>query len=242
LAGFFARNGILDTALSEYFSSFHIILSYLYDPDGLFRDNLMRVSTAQIIPGPHRPDDSSPRHAALQLLAPLERLAIFDSDPQPRIAWNAANSPTRRLAVHPGSGGERKNWPEGSWASLLSRWLAFPGREILLVGGEAERDRLDRLERLFGGNRIQTARSLPLNTLVELLGNCSGFVGHDSGISHLAAACGLPGLVIWGPTEAKVWRPYSSLFELLPAPAGLATLPVETVFSKLDELWTRWVA
>src|SRR5215467_13844580 len=39
LAGFFARSGTLDADLTDYFSEFDIIVSYLYDPDEIFRTN-----------------------------------------------------------------------------------------------------------------------------------------------------------------------------------------------------------
>ena len=57
LAGFFARAGALDGALADYFTGFAVIVSYLYDPDGIFRANVARGSNAQFIAGPHRPDE-----------------------------------------------------------------------------------------------------------------------------------------------------------------------------------------
>ena len=42
LAGFFAAKGTLDEDWMEYFSRFDVILSYLYDPDGIFQDNIRR--------------------------------------------------------------------------------------------------------------------------------------------------------------------------------------------------------
>ena len=42
LAGFFARNGELSEELAEYFSGFNLIVSYLYDPDGIFQANVKR--------------------------------------------------------------------------------------------------------------------------------------------------------------------------------------------------------
>jgi len=52
-------------------------------------------------------------------LQPLERLAIFDADHIPRLVLSTPPAPTStgsarrkfRLAVHPGSGSEKKNWP-----------------------------------------------------------------------------------------------------------------------------------
>ncbi len=242
LAGFFARQGSLDPGLSGYFGQFHVIFSYLYDPDEIFRDNLSRVTQAQWVQGPHRPNESSPRHAAEQLLGPLEKLGIFDADPVPRIKSGNGDFQARCLAVHPGSGSEKKNWPEAAWTDLLSKWTCRTDRSILLVGGEAEGSRLDRLASVVPPRQLKIARSLPLEVLGQQLSECSGFIGHDSGISHLAAACGLPGLVLWGPTQALVWRPNSQRVELLMARTGLGELSVSTVLGRLEPLWGEWTA
>jgi ADP-heptose:LPS heptosyltransferase len=57
--------------------------------------------------------------------------------------------------------------------------------------------------------------------LASILQHCYHVIGHDSGITHLAAALGLPGLVLWGPTMETVWRPLGDRMKLLRAPAGL---------------------
>ncbi len=240
LSGFFARNGTLDAGLAEFFGQFHVVFSFLYDPDEIFRDNLSRVTKAHLIQGPHRPNESSPRHAADQLLVPLERLGIFDADPTPRIKTVTERHSEPFLAVHPGSGSERKNWPEAAWADFLSKWTVHPKRSVLLVGGEAEGSRLDRLAPVVPSKQLQMARSLPLDELGQRLAGCVGFIGHDSGISHLAAAYGLPGLVLWGPTQALVWRPKSDRVELLMANPGLGELPVANVLGRLEPLWNQW--
>jgi heptosyltransferase-2 len=59
LAGFFARNGELEEDLVDYFSEFDLILSYLYDPDEIFKINVSRCSIAQFISGPHRADEKN---------------------------------------------------------------------------------------------------------------------------------------------------------------------------------------
>jgi heptosyltransferase-2 len=134
------------------------------------------------------------------------------------------------MALHPGSGSERKNWPEGSWGALLERLAKETEASFLLVGGEAEGERLRRLATLLPPARVQLAQSLPLAHLAALLSSCRNYMGHDSGITHLAAALGLPGLVLWGESREQVWRPRSDRMELLRAPDGLAALPTEVVF------------
>src|SRR5881397_215470 len=57
LASFFARDGRLDQSLARYFAGFALIISYLYDPDEIFQSNVGHSSAAQLIVGPHRPDE-----------------------------------------------------------------------------------------------------------------------------------------------------------------------------------------
>jgi heptosyltransferase III len=239
LAGFFARNGALAESLADYFSEFDLIVSYLYDPDQVFRTNVARCSPAQFIAGPHRPNEATGVHATKVYLKPLERLAIFDADHVPRLAFHPRPAPHNTLALHPGSGSERKNWPEANWAQLLERLMATTPFTLLLVGGEAEGDRLERLAAALPPARTSVARSLPLAELARLLQPCAAFVGHDSGISHLAAALGLPGLVLWGDTAEAIWRPPSEHFVLLRHPEGLNALAAEAVLERLLSLTSR---
>ncbi|PWU20069.1 MAG: hypothetical protein C5B50_04865 [Verrucomicrobia bacterium] len=264
LAGFFARNGDLTEDLADYFSEFDLIISYLYDPDGIFRTNVARCAPAQFIQGPHRPDEKAGLHAAKVFLKPLERLAIFDADPVPRLclseragdngdlssSFSSSSSkvfdPTvtedRRdawpgLALHPGSGSESKNWPEGKWSMLLERLMEQTAFNLLLVGGEAEGGRLERLAAGVDSARLILARSLPLPELARRLETATVFIGHDSGISHLAAALGLPAVVLWGESNEAVWRPQSQKVLVLRHRDGLAALGVEQVFGALIGRW-----
>jgi heptosyltransferase-2 len=236
LAGFFARGGELAEDLVDYLSEFDLIVSYLYDPDAIFRDNVGRCTGAQFIQGPHRPDERANVPASQVYLKPLEQLAIFDADPVPRLRLKpAAAAPTAgpTLALHPGSGSERKNWPESSWADLLQRLVHATEHNLLVVGGEAEGQRLQRLAAALPPARTRVAQSLPLDQLARALARCDLFLGHDSGISHLAAAVGLPVLILWGDSTAEVWRPLSEKVFLLRHPLGLSQLPVRDVVQEL---------
>lgn len=239
LAGFFARGGDLDFDLSAYFAGFHLILSYLYDPDLILRSNLSRISRAQFIQGPHRPDETQSVHATEQLLRPLTQLAVFDADSTPRLpqAHGPAGSEAW-LAVHPGSGSDRKNWPEDRWRRLLATLVTETGWRFLLVGGEVEEGRLERLGGGLPPDRYAILRSRPLPEVAARLATCSGFLGHDSGITHLAAAVGLPGVVLWGPSQARTWAPRSARMTLIEAGEHLAELPVEAVLSVVRERWS----
>jgi heptosyltransferase-3 len=252
LAGFFARRGELAEELADYFSEFDLIVSYLYDPDEIFQTNVGLCTGAQFIKGPHRPEEKTNLHAAKVYLKPLERLAIFDVDPVPRLelgpradheveAGEAVDAIwTERgavLALHPGSGSERKNWPEAKWAELAQRVIDTTDYNLLLVGGEAEGQRLQRLGAALSPARTRVAQSLPLSQLARLLARCDRFVGHDSGISHLAAAVGLPCLLLWGDTVEEVWRPPGEKVMVLRHSRGVAHMPVDDVLRQLARKW-----
>ena len=243
LAGFFARGGELAEDLRDYFSEFDVIVSYLYDPDVIFQTNVARCSQAQFIAGPHRPDDREDLHATEVFLKPLMQLAIFDAEATPRLEVDRAPQMTiadgRWLAVHPGSGSERKNWPEANWLELLRHFANESSWKLLLVGGEAERGRLERLATALPTERVQLMQSAPLAELARALASCVAFVGHDSGISHLAAAAGTRSLILWGDTNEAVWRPRGRELIVLRNAGGLASLPVPVVINQVEQMLAR---
>ena len=239
LARFFARDAKLDPAWVEYFESCNLIISYLYDPDGIFRTNVGRATKAQFIQGLHRPDESSDVHATAVFLKPLEQLAIFAPDPVPRISVESGGklAPGKWIAIHPGSGSERKNWKLEYWFTLLQWVQTKTDWNALLVGGEAEGTRLDELTPAIGKGRLHRAECLPLADLAALLAQCELFVGHDSGITHLAAATGCKVVAIWGPSRRVIWQPLNKSVRIVEAPAGdLEQLPAGPVTDAVREL------
>src|SRR5262249_5683072 len=75
LARFFADNSELPTELADYFASFDLIISYLYDPDRVFENNLRRCGVENLICGPAKIVENA-GHAARQLARPFEELGI----------------------------------------------------------------------------------------------------------------------------------------------------------------------
>jgi heptosyltransferase-2 len=264
LAGFFARGGTLEPDLADYFSECDLIVSYLFDPDEIFRTNVARCSPAQFIAGPHRPDEKQVLHASKVFLKPLERLAIFEADPVPRLKVGQTSRLTRErvsaseklfagsvgaegdrrdacvtLALHPGSGSEKKNWPEAKWSGLLQHLIDSTPAKLLLISGEAEGERVQRLAAALPSERIRLAHHLPLTELAMALQECAAFVGHDSGISHLAAALGLPVLLLWGDSVKEIWCPPQENVVILKHAHALKHLELEQVIAELDRLGRR---
>lgn len=236
LASFFARGGVLEPDWKDYFSEFDLVISYLYDPDEIFKTNVCRCLVKQFIAGPHRPDEAANIHATHVYLKPLERLAIFDVDAVPHLSLNLQPSTLNQLALHPGSGSEKKNWPEARWAELMQQIMATTDWNVLLVGGEAEGERLQRLARGLPAGRVSLAQGRPLAELAGRLQPSSAFVGHDSGITHLAAAVGLPCVILWADTLEEIWRPQGERLIVLKELAGIGSIGVDRVMKELREL------
>ncbi len=243
LAPFFIPGGKLEEEWAAYFAGFDQVVSYLYDPDGFFEANLRRAGVRNLICGTPRPGPGL--HAARQLAQPLEQLALYleagaEHAPLYPTGADAAaataflNGEARRIvAIHPGAGGAAKVWPTERWRAVIEALRArADAPAILLVGGEADEAALAALSPLAD----VVAANLPLPELGALLARCSLFLGHDSGVSHLAAAAGAKCLLLFGPTDPAVWAPPGPMVRVLPAPGGhLGALPVGAVLAQVEE-------
>ncbi len=160
LATFFTRDGELAPDLVAYFSSFQQVVSYLFDPDEIFANNLKRAGVRNFIAG--SPKISDQEHAARQLARPLERLALYLEDPAAVIVPNEARKLDPALiAIHPGSGSEAKNWPLDRFAELAGALLdSDENRRLLLVGGEADEDRVAQLAAALPSDKVSVLKNL----------------------------------------------------------------------------------
>ena len=82
------------------------------------------------------------------------------------------------IIIHSSSGSPRKNWP-----------------------------RFDELRARLGTTAHNLPQDLALFELSRYLRRCRGFVGNDSGITHLAAYLGCPTVALFGPTDPRMWGP-----------------------------------
>jgi heptosyltransferase-2 len=225
LSAFFMPRAVLDPEWMDYVESFDLVLSYFYDPDGLFRTNLERCRPGEIMTHTPRVPEKFGAPAAIhfaEILRPLGLgLALGDDGasevfPSPADldgadAFLSGLAPgTRLVAIHPGSGGEKKNWPASSWAELGRRIVeAAPDVALLLVEGEADADAAQALAEAWRGLPLLRARLLPLPILAAVLRRAALYLGNDSGVTHLAAAArrDLPVIALFGPTDPQIWAP-----------------------------------
>lgn len=242
-ARFYSLRPALGDELIGYVRSFDLVVSFLHDPDGTVRRNLLSTGTRQVLyVSPVAPSI----HATDHLLRALETLAIYAAGTAPRLEWPAAAVAEGRsrltaagigeapLALHPGSGSAAKNWPPERYAELARR-ARDAGWSPFFLLGEADDDPAVALRALAAD--LPRIEGLELVDAASVLAASAAFVGNDSGITHLAAALGCPTVAIFGPTDPAIWGPRGARVALVRAPEGrLAELSADRVLAALNGL------
>jgi ADP-heptose:LPS heptosyltransferase len=234
LVGLFNRDAVLPDAVLKYLRA-DLTISYLSDPERVVERQFLVSTTARFLQGPFRLDlERCP--AVEQLARPLRVLGIDSIDPVPRLTVSSARPSPGRVAIHPGSGSPKKNWPLNHWAQLLAKLMpSFD--EVLLVAGEADTDIAQAKNRLIPVDKLRLCVNRSLSELVAELSQATLFVGHDSGVTHVAAATGIRTIALFGPTDPIIWSPNGDHVTVIQSPDRTMTgLAVETVLETLRPL------
>jgi ADP-heptose:LPS heptosyltransferase len=123
------------------------------------------------------------------------------------------------VVVHPGSGGRGKNHGPGFWVSLLKileRFPGFSGFTIRILLGPAEESVYPRFRAHADSGRAQIDNCPDPEGLSALLSEASLYIGHDSGVSHLAAMLGTPTIALFKSTDPVQWRPLGPFVRIIP--------------------------
>jgi len=175
-----------------------------------------------------------PAHQAAQL--DVQGVPAFKAPWLPD--WRRRVLPEREPAevlLHPGSGDRKKNAPVPLWGRILDglrREVPWPFR-LVLGPTEAERGGWQEL-----ASRVDQV--LPCNSIADLLRVLSRavlYMGNDAGASHLAAALGVPTVVLFGPSDPRLWRPLGSAVRVFEVPRWDALHPGESRASAGEVLW-----
>lgn len=117
----------------------------------------------------------------------------------------------RLVAIHPAATKDYKKWPEPAFKELCNLLINRGYSPVLLGAGSVDAGRCAGIASAVpasGSARLHNlCNRLSLAELAGLFRLCRGIVGNDSGPSHLASAQGLPGVVIFGPSDPSIWGP-----------------------------------
>lgn len=92
-----------------------------------------------------------------------------------------------------------KCWPEEYWRELAGIVTTAGFKVVLPWGSPAERERALRIAR--ENARVEVLPELSISEKAFIISKAVGTVGLDTGLSHIAAALGIPSVTIYGATD-----------------------------------------
>jgi heptosyltransferase-3 len=124
-----------------------------------------------------------------------------------RSALNLAGVPRSQsyAVIHPGSGSLHKCCDPSLFVSILD-WLMEKRFVPLIVKGPADEKQINGIQAEWT-QPVHLLEYCDLSALAWIIKNAALYVGHDSGITHLAAALAVPTVACFGPTDEACWGP-----------------------------------
>lgn len=182
----------------------------------------------------------SEREYWLELVASLGAVLPEDDDGRPQLTVgegdrakaaeilnNLGEGPV--LALAPGSGvySLSRRWYPVRFAQVADALVERHGMRALIMGSK---DELELAQEVRGLMRYPEAATViagqtSVPEAVALLEHCTLFIGNDGGLANLAGAAGIPGLTLFGPTNAEAWKPYGENMAAVQAPIELPCRP-----------------
>jgi heptosyltransferase II len=159
--------------------------------------------------GVHDVDRNMALLTALGVDAPAPRLTM-SPDPhavegvKARLAAAGLRPETRLVGIHAGSVWATKRWLPERFAEVADRLMAEPGTQVVFVGGPKDREATEALVQSMKQRPLNWVGETSLGELVAVIGRCSVFLTNDSGPMHVAVACGVPTVAIFGPTTKEL--------------------------------------
>lgn len=217
----FVCGAAAEDKLRVFFSRYATVYSWMGSGQQQFVRQLQDLCQGRAHIFPFQPELSG-RHQSEYYLtcihcrdAPVPQISL---KPQ-AVAWNAAYwarhslEGSQVLIVAPGSGAKEKNWPLSSFAAVIGWWRDQIGGEAVVVLGPVEEERGGLEPILLPGCRV--ARGLSLAELAAIIARSDLYLGNDSGVTHMAAALGIPTVALFGPSDEQKWSPQGKRVRIL---------------------------
>jgi ADP-heptose:LPS heptosyltransferase len=183
----------------------------------------VRIPTAQAILHLHRKVHTCEHVASAVFYLGVPMTEI------PRARLFADPVPSGQYAVvHPAASQPDKTWPADRFVAVARHLEDDFGLQPVFIGSAS-----DDLSPFQGYRRLAGS---PLSAVKSLISRAMLFVGNDSGPAHIAAAFGVPSVVLFGSSDPVIWAPWRTTAEVLTHRGGIAAISVNDVLTALGRM------
>ena len=128
--------------------------------------------------------------------------------------FNNLNFPLEKnkyVCVHPGSTAFWRQWPTENFARMAD-FCMDNGLQVVITGSREELEITERVASQMKHDPLMAAGKTNLGSMAVLLRNSFALISNSTGISHMAAALNVPGIIIsmdgeplrWGPLDKEL--------------------------------------
>jgi ADP-heptose:LPS heptosyltransferase len=130
--------------------------------------------------------------------------------------------------VHPTASAPGKTWPADRFLRVARHLKSACDLEpVIIAGGGESLTEFAEYRRLSGA---------PLAEVKSLMAGASLFIGNDSGPAHIAAAFGVPVIVLYGSSDPVIWAPWKTASEIFSSPEGIERIEADAVIAAVERL------
>jgi ADP-heptose:LPS heptosyltransferase len=239
MASLYSEQGPVPPDLSAYFEKFEKIFYFGGNAGKTVLQNMAALHGPELFHIKTFPENKN-MHVIDYQLDQLQASGCYTAGKTPRIflldedlqeaktflAHHAGEGNSRPLiAIHPGSGSAKKNWPIHHYAALVHSLYRITRGMFMLIEGPADEQTVAQLKKEIGHVSPVILQTPALPMLAAILQECALYIGNDGGITHLAAAAGIPVVAIFGPSDARVWGPRGEQVRIMDGVAGAWVSP-----------------
>ena len=182
-----------------------------------------KIPTAQEILGVTRPV-----HTAEHLASAMFYLGVPAADiPRANLVAEPETRPTPYVVIHPFASAAAKAWPVERFAALAAQ-LNQMGLQPVIVAGP--------YDDTGWFTAFEVLRNAPLSKVKNVMASASLFVGNDSGPAHIAAAFGVPVVVLFGPSDPVTWAPWKTEAKVLTSPESIENIVLKDVLAAAENV------
>jgi ADP-heptose:LPS heptosyltransferase len=165
-------------------------------------------------------------HTAEHVASAMFFLGVpFAEIPRARLFAGAVPAKRSYAVLHPMAATPEKTWPQGNFLRVAEHLDKNLEIEPVFVAGPGED--------LTAFSRYRCLAGASLEEIKSLLAGAALFIGNDSGPAHMAAAFGVPVIVLFGPSDPDVWHPWRTESAVLTGSNGIQSIEIEQVVAEV---------